>query len=57
MLGSKPDGYKLMFTANTFFAITIKTQKTFDPSHLVLWQTSRNENGLIVRRFSLEEPQ
>jgi len=35
VIKSKPDGYKLMITTNSFFALTTKTQKlTFDPKVL-----------------------
>lgn len=36
VIGSKPDGYKLMVNTNTFFGTTVKTQKVpFDPNDLV----------------------
>jgi tripartite-type tricarboxylate transporter receptor subunit TctC len=51
VIGSKPDGYKLMITTNFFFATTTKTQKVpFDPTYLTpLVNIKENIDGLCVR--------
>jgi tripartite-type tricarboxylate transporter receptor subunit TctC len=51
VIGSKPDGYKLMMTTNFFFAMTTKTQKIpFDPNQLTpVANFVEYRNGLIVK--------
>jgi tripartite-type tricarboxylate transporter receptor subunit TctC len=48
---SKPDGYKLIFTTNVFFATTLKTQKIpFDSTQLTpIANFTEHKTGLIVR--------
>jgi tripartite-type tricarboxylate transporter receptor subunit TctC len=48
---SKPDGYKLMFTTNVFFATTLKTQKIpFDATQLIpIANFTEHKTGLVVR--------
>ncbi len=51
VIGSKPDGYKLMVTTNFFFSMTTKTQKVpFNPNDLVpVANFLEYRNGLIVK--------
>lgn len=54
VISSKPDGYKLMCAANSFFATTVKTQKIpFDPHDLVpVANFIEDTIGLAVRTDS-----
>jgi tripartite-type tricarboxylate transporter receptor subunit TctC len=51
VIGSKPDGHKLMVTTNFFFSMTTKTQKVpFNPSDLVpVANFLEYRNGFIVK--------
>jgi tripartite-type tricarboxylate transporter receptor subunit TctC len=51
VIGSKPDGHKLMVTTNFFFSMTTKTQKVpFNPNDLVpVANFLEYRNGLIVK--------
>jgi tripartite-type tricarboxylate transporter receptor subunit TctC len=51
VIGSKPDGHKLMVTTNFFFSMTTKTQKVpFNPTDLVpVANFLEYRNGLIVK--------
>jgi tripartite-type tricarboxylate transporter receptor subunit TctC len=51
VIGSKPDGYKLAWLANFFFATTVKTQRVpFDPNDLTpIVNLHEYKLGLIVR--------
>ena len=48
---SKPDGYKLLFYASTYFATTIKAQNvSFDPNYLVpLINFAEERSGFVVK--------
>ena len=54
IISSKPDGYKILMTANIFFATTTKTQKVpFNPSDLVpLACFFEYKEGIFVRSDS-----
>ncbi|MCG6537328.1 MAG: tripartite tricarboxylate transporter substrate binding protein [Syntrophales bacterium LBB04] len=51
VIGSRPEGYKLMVTTNFFFSMTTKTQKVpFNPNDLVpVANFLEYRNGLIVK--------
>ena len=54
VVGAKPDGYKIAMLPNTYFAITVKTQKIpFDPDDLVpLGSLCEWRNGMSVKSDS-----
>lgn len=54
VINSKPDGYKIIYLPNNYFALTIKTQKIpFDPSNIIpLVNFVEMKQGLVVRSDS-----